>query len=818
VNRSHTQPRDSNLLADDYLAAGRWPQRPVRLAINVCLMLASCALLFECGYADSALHLRVDGDAEARGTLFGDANLSNVLEIHRRAMKLEPDARFDFLLDAVFPPGRVEVRIAVDFAPAAIDEGTAEAWGWRRAWGEVAGDRVSADDRWVRLGGHLIAPAVDLVRTAKTIGRIDEIQQALELRAESAEAKSVLAMRVLIAIAHDDLAKAREAMLKFYQLVSSEPGQEAERGPETVVMYRASSLPALRMAATELTSLVYEQVRTGSGPRTERWQRHVYALKYLLEWLSANAAGASRHELVARPRWHRVTRSTQQTNGLGYPMAQWTFRHGRAEHLAGHDRDYLYYDSPLRGDFTVEADVSSFDYRDTRLGFGGIWAGPGYDHQSLLRGRFAVDDPALEIVPRLDPVTAPMRVRLEVRDGTRTTLINGRKVFSAPVSQSDPWLSIAAVWYTHGWVENLRITGDVRIPSEIDLAANADLPGWNAYFDESLGGEGKDWRLVDAASFDDGLEKSLGGPHVLVGARHGVVAGSKRESLLRYHRRLVDDASVSYEFFYRDGELGMHPALGRDAYILNSSGIAVHRITDGRYERSDVRPDNLRRFSGMGRRSPPLVDNAWNRVTLSLVGDQVSIQLNGEVVFEGQLASSNDRSFGLFHYADATEARVRNLKLSGAWPKVLPEARQQQLADDKVQRKLAGQPLPATFTHDFADGISPEKFMVKGHDLDKNTQQLDDGIRLTRLGGEEHRQHTILPHIQAHGDFDIRANFEGFQVEIAEGGDGNIHLVVGFENGTDCLLYRKFSRFDKKQFGRQIIQAAMFRRKDGKTH
>jgi hypothetical protein len=66
--------------------------------------------------------------------------------------------------------------------------------------------------------------------------------------------------------------------------------------------------------------------------------------------------------------------------------------------------------------------------------------------------------------------------------------------------------------------------------------------------------------------------------------------------------------------------------------------------------------------------------HAWNRMKLAVVGDTVKLWLNGELIYERPIEPTNQRYFGLFHYTDRTEARVRNVVLTGDWPKQLPPA------------------------------------------------------------------------------------------------------------------------------------------------
>ena len=63
---------------------------------------------------------------------------------------------------------------------------------------------------------------------------------------------------------------------------------------------------------------------------------------------------------------------------------------------------------------------------------------------------------------------------------------------------------------------------------------------------------------------------------------------------------------------------------------------------------------------------------AWNRLKLSLAGDTVTLELNGAVVYERPLEPTNQRLFGLFHYADETEVRVRDIVYRGNWPRTIP--------------------------------------------------------------------------------------------------------------------------------------------------
>jgi hypothetical protein len=86
---------------------------------------------------------------------------------------------------------------------------------------------------------------------------------------------------------------------------------------------------------------------------------------------------------------------------------------------------------------------------------------------------------------------------------------------------------------------------------------------------------------------------------------------------------------------------------------------------------------------------------------------------------------------------------------------------------------------------------------------------------MVRPGGN-YVEYLITPSLQIAGDFDVIAEFEGFDATIDAGGDANIKLMLGFaENSADYRLYRKFSRYAKKELGQQMIQAAYFYTREG---
>jgi hypothetical protein len=200
------------------------------------------------------------------------------------------------------------------------------------------------------------------------------------------------------------------------------------------------------------------------------------------------------------------------------------------------------------------------------------------------------------------------------------------------------------------------------IPDCLNLTALPDLTGWLAdYFGESIGVEDPDW------------EKR--GDEIYSRIRTDT-ASVKQESVLRYNRPLPEDGEIEYEFYHAPGKTTAHPALDLLTFLLEPDGVKVHWLTDAQYERSGLRPDNAATETDnvRGPASLPLKPKDWNRLTLSLKGDRVTLRLNQTEIYAQPLESSNQRIFGLFHYADESDVRVRNVTYSGRWPRTLPES------------------------------------------------------------------------------------------------------------------------------------------------
>jgi hypothetical protein len=266
--------------------------------------------------------------------------------------------------------------------------------------------------------------------------------------------------------------------------------------------------------------------------------------------------------------------------------------------------------------------------------------------------------------------------RLVAQGEKLSVLINGVEVASEKLpADRDPWLALVTSPFNRlGTIRRVQISGQPTIPNEIALSGSAELSGWHAdYFDKSFSPDG----MAPQAEATVLPHWTRQGEEI-VGARESNAEGSFRESLLQYHRPLLEDGELEYEFYWETDKAAVHPAIGNIALLIYPEGVQTHQLTRGALDRSGLASDNRTPLAGS--QPVPLQSDAWNRVLLTLKGNTLTIAVGGQQVAQVELDPHEPRTFGLFHYQDATTARVRNVVHRGNWPKQLPAVEQQELA------------------------------------------------------------------------------------------------------------------------------------------
>jgi len=278
------------------------------------------------------------------------------------------------------------------------------------------------------------------------------------------------------------------------------------------------------------------------------------------------------------------------------------------------------------------------------------------------------------IAPPLPPApTATYQLKLAVKDGWLRIFVDGRELAAEKLGpQPSPWLMLHVGQQNQTGVRGLKIAGNPTVPETVDLLAGEELGLWQAFLGTIVGAE---QRFAGSYWVKRGEEMyALGRKPPAPEDGKPEAPRSFPESAVYYQRPLVEDGVVEYEFFHDPDRAHCHPMLDRLVFLLEAEGVRLHWLTDGQSEDSGLRFDNATDEPNC-RRGPsrlPLMPRAWNKVRLAVAGDTVKLALNGVEVYERPIEPTNQRLFGIFHYTDRSEARVRSMTHTGAWPKKPP--------------------------------------------------------------------------------------------------------------------------------------------------
>lgn len=616
---------------------------------------------------------------EIRRAVVGEAMIGcDASEVLNRARQLPLAQRYELLRRWVLPDeARGEFRLDGDFAPANPANANL--------------DQASMTGKAIRIqtGGDLIAPAIDLVNDAKLLGKLDDLAEEVKSAKANSE-RGRQAMLALIGGARDDAAATNQALRALQSQLAQIPAGDPERSrwPEFVAasqtIQRAGTRPqaasllrtmdaeptdeekAKRPAPVRRINPYTEQVESTDGEFiTRRWRtqvRHAIALASVLGENPTNTAEQFQDGSGA-VYWSGVTHGTAVTRGLGFPRSRWSVHNGTWSHAPGHSHDGLYLNIPIRGDFEVTCELSAESKCEAQLVYGMLGVGVSASGKELKISERGKDLPDSLLDPPVKTENGWYVYRLDVRDGMVTVEIGGRKVHEQGLHDApDPWLAIRAQGDHAGAVRNVKITGEPSVPESLELLSFPDLTGWLAYDAENTNGTGDDVRAWTKRGEE------------ILGRLTTDAPGRSQESLLQYHRPLLENGEVMYEFYYDPGKAIVHPAIDRLVFILDPAGIKLHWRTDAQYERTGIAPENAHEEPAhrQGPAGVPLKPGAWNRAKLSLSRDTVTLYVNDVEIFQRPLEPTNQRFFGLFHYADATEARIRNVTYRGDWPRKLP--------------------------------------------------------------------------------------------------------------------------------------------------
>jgi len=771
------------------LACAVVSSRAAGTAKRVCLVAVLLALIpgrIVCARdADSPSGQKSDAsspDSRVKSTIFQDeAFQDNTQAVHYSAAALPIADRFEFLAKWVLPSDQHSTfRVTAEFGTT----------------GAPPGAKQSMNVHFqLTPGVAVLSPAVDLVEAARSFGKLDKLRQrilASDVSVDGAQQNYARAtLLFLVDVAREDF---DAATLAFDEVIAGSAdldGKSEEFRWPALLMLRsaiASSDSGIRRHVTEFFFSIFQDLRDYTSDfRRDVLNDHLRTMFSLNQFMGGGESeGAPQFSLSEQ--WIPFGYSDSETRGNGRPVAQWHSENGRVQKIAGHEFDYLSFSSPLRGNFEVECDFTTPQGRKFSFMVAGTRFHTSPNRDALIVGNFRKYAAQEKLEKALTKFEQTARFRAVVRDGTLTHYMNGEPVLSRQLpKEHNPWVAIRSWRRSLGTVSDFRITGDPVIPDEINLTGDPELSGWTPYFEAGFGAGQGNWQPTD-----DGE-----GGTAILGITRPEYEGSAVQKLLRYCRPVAEDGTIEYEFFYRKGEACVHPALDRMAFLLESDGVKIHWITDRRYERFARDPANVSE-EPENRVGPAeltlLEDGDWNRVKLDVAGDTVRLSLNGQAIYRRELEASNQRTFGLFHYADRTEAKIRNVVWRGDWPKQMPGIENQDLVDtsldflDESRSKLA-----AHYHHDFRDGTLPDQFDIGG--LASGLEALDVGTRQFLDVHDGAKQ--LKSGLRISGDFDITATFEDLELRMdTPRWELRAGLVMHFNSDmTDvCGVYRSLAR------------------------
>ena len=624
-----------------------------------------------------------------------------------------------------------------------------------------------------------VSPVVELLDRAASLGELDKLKATVEEieTKDEVSARSKRVLQALIALKLGDEEATREKFQAIFAQGTASLSKDLtypERMPELLLALELGKQEKVWPMGLALARQMRADERNGNkGSGIGRWRTMVEAANGAIELAHMGQLVQTSDERLKQ--WTPIAYVAASLRGEGQPLSQWVYERGALTHMPGDNWNQLVFQSPLEGKYEINFRRSGRGHREGVVSVGRRSAEPNYNLSNV-----KVTTVAHNQTTEKEKVTLPVwdptaDYRIVVDGNTITTFTNGVQVYEDKLpGKPDPWVVIQA--HTPGnemVIRDLQITGEPTIPEEIEPLDTANWWAWRSdYF--------KDWHSQDENS---------GAPYVkkgdeLVGNLRTDRASAPLESLMMYTRPMLEDGVIEFETFYLPGKSEVHPALGRTAWLLEKDGVATHTLTDAQFETTNLAVDNRQPLSDT---APAWVENGWNKVRLTLKGDEVSIEVNGSEVAKQTIETPRgERFFGFFRYSDKTECRVRNLKYRGEWPKELPPVEQQQLAYASAGPLALAEDEVAQTTQ-VKLGRSLEELKKEGLNILGPAEALSvDADRLNiamKNGGAWSRWPGIEKKVSLTGDAEITLDFHDLKLKQPESGWGcNLSLVVHMDD------------------------------------
>ena len=188
--------------------------------------------------------------------------------------------------------------------------------------------------------------------------------------------------------------------------------------PTLDLIENAGELGKLDEASQFLVGMLDAQIRPQNCSGPAEWDRLITSLIGRIEHLGLPPAGQSQPWNTAPDlkTWHLASRIHSWGHGSGIPSGHLQFSEGTLKTLAYMDDEFLFFASPLRGNYSLECDCTGFGWKELYPFVAGSWITPVHDHKSVQVGELYRVDRSEPIEPRLSRVDDSIHFRVDARD------------------------------------------------------------------------------------------------------------------------------------------------------------------------------------------------------------------------------------------------------------------------------------------------------------------------------------------------------------------------------------------------------------------
>ncbi len=528
-------------------------------------------------------------------------------------------------------------------------------------------------------------PAVSTWQTLAALAKVsqntDDLLARLQQAHEAKRSGSAEALAIALATLDRDVPQELIEEIQTNLKIQNPAGNQANSAIPLPVMQLAGLLfeDSQNKEAVKTLIKAFEPHASRSGRDfVTPWLKH---FQYRTHWPHEQFATST----FSMPHWLQSSEARVSNYGQGLPQAVWlTDGNAQFQHAYGMPYDRLWFRYPLEGNFEVSVEIKDGDQGGMSLRAGGIEfnANGGSKYIDLTTGggrnwlRYSTNSLKRNEWHR-------HTVRFE--KDTLTYLLNDTVVYQEPRETGPVWIGLESPGSKTSHARKFQITGTPQVAKELDLLIQPTLREWSGlYFYQPLPTTGLQ---------EEAIEKDIAKPNVyrrtpkpdqltqlawtmkdgeLISGqtKNNGHFGPASQSLVRYHRPLADGDTLSYQFFYEPDQFVVHPTIGRTAYMLHPAGMKRHwLIEDG--NRWKLPKDYEAAISG-GEKLP-LNAGEWNGVSLTIADGRLKITLNDEPIYnESHTQPTQGNIFGLFHFAGKTQARIKNITLTGNWPDEMP--------------------------------------------------------------------------------------------------------------------------------------------------